>query len=433
MGQRSLWYAVAVLAGCVLGLILPAQAQRGGGGGGAVGTPISATYKGLTTNRAYQPLPTAEPGPAGADGQPTVITTRRPPIHVEPITEQIRRDYAGRGGAPLSTFYTKMLTIRGVLVVGSDKVSDWAFLEAAYTLDHVFRNSPKWVTDGFASTKVHLAIIADVEYTMDLPENANMGNGAYNDRRSRGLGGFPWCSCAEENLLNLPRDPYGGNGQQGSGENITIHEFTHTTGSMIRSIQRIAGTRADGAAAAPVGTPGRMGRGRDPEGSWGARMDAAFAKSTSPGGRLYLYNQEHGGQVYASNDWQEFWAEGAQAWFDNANPRNSGDLSVRDDVKTKDPDLAALLKEIYGDGEWRYIKTTAKKPDGTPLRPPADFEHLVGLDELRPQFPVFNFNNSPRIIAAATQGDGAAAGPARGGGRGRGTATAPTTTRPTGM
>jgi hypothetical protein len=423
MNYRKFCYAVAVLCGCVLGLSLPAQAQRGGGGG-AVGTPISATYKGLTTTRSYQPLPTTEPGPATQDG-PTLITTTNPPIQVAPISDQLRRDYR------LDPFYTKTLTIRGVVVVGSDKVSDWAFLEAAYTLDHQFMYSPKWVTDGFATSKVHLAILADVEYTMDLPENRNIGNGAYNDRRSRGLGGFPWCSCAEENLLNLRGDPYGGNGRQGSGENITIHEFSHTTGSMIRSIQRTAARGSATNIAARGGAPERMGRGRDPEGSWGARMDAAFAKSTSPGGRLYLYNQQNGGKVYASTDWQEFWAEGAQAWFDNANPRNSGGLSVRDDVTTKDPDLAALLKEIYGDGEWRYFKTTARKPDGTSLRPPAELAHLLGLDELRAQFPVFNYNNSPRIIGTASQGTNAA-GPIREP-RGADTSSPPADSRPTGQ
>jgi hypothetical protein len=406
MPRRNFWCAVTILLGCVLGLILPAHAQRGGR---AVGTPVSATYKGLTTTRSYQPLPTTAPGPA-TEGGPTLVTTC-PAIHVVPISDELRRAYR------IDPFYTKTLTIRGIVVMGSDKVSDWALLEAAYTLDHQFMNSPKWVIDGFASTRVRLSIIADVEYTMDLPENqepAMIAQGAYNDQRSRGLGGFPWCSCAEENLLNLRGDPYGGNGRQGSGENITIHEFSHTTGSMIRALQHPGGAAAGG---------GRSGRG-GAQGPWGTKMDAAYAKSTSAGGRLFAYNQANGGRVYASNDWQEFWAEGAQAWFDNANPRNSGGLSVRNDVKTKDPDLAELLTEVYGDGDWRYIKTTARKPDGTPLRPPSDMEHLLGLDAVRNQYPPFSYSNSPRIIAAAQSGGGT------GRGRGAGPATAPATSRP---
>ena len=46
---------------------------------------------------------------------------------------------------------------------------------------------------------------------------------------------------------------------------------------------------------------------------------------------------------------QEYWAEGAQCWFDCANPRNSGGASNRDELKAKDEPLAALLTEVYGD------------------------------------------------------------------------------------
>jgi hypothetical protein len=223
---------------------------------------------------------------------------------------------------------------------------------------------------------------------------------------------MPWCSCAEENLLNLRGDRYGGNGAQGSGENITIHEFSHTVASAIGAYQS-------------------QGTGRRNTGPFWTALRKALADSKAPGGRLEVYDRNRATPVYAATDEQEFWAEGAQAWFDNANPGNSGGLSVRDDVKTKEPELAALLNEIYGDGTWKYLKTTAKNPDGTPLRPLADLDHLVGLDALRSQIPAFNLNNSPRIIAAASQ-----PGAARSGRGGRGgttsrpavTASAPATT-----
>jgi hypothetical protein len=74
-------------------------------------------------------------------------------------------------------------------------------------------------------------------------------------------------------------------------------------------------------------------------------------------------------------------------------------LRTRDDVKKQDPQLAALLTEIYGDGPWRYHKTTAKNSDGTPMRSKDELTHLEGLDDVRMQFPVYNNRNSPRIIA----------------------------------
>ena len=282
----------------------------------------------------------------------------------------------------MDPFYKKTLTSAGVVIVGSDKVSDWAFLEAAYTLDHQLHDSPSWVRDSLTANKVRLAILAVVEYTMDLPENnrrpRSVSEAAFQDRRSRGLGGLPDCSCAEENLLNLRGDPYGGNGSPTAGENITIHEFSHTVASAIDRYQ------------------GRNGP------FWTA-LRKAFADAEAPGGRLAVFNQNRRSPVYASTDEQEYWAEGAQAWFDHAVPGNSGGLSVRDDVKQKDPELAALLQEIYGDGPWRYHKTTAKNADGTPMRSPADLAHLEGLDAVREQFPVYNVNNSARVIALARE------------------------------
>ncbi len=348
--------AVAGLAG----LILPAQAQPVAP---ARGTPVAPDYRGLKTLQTYQPLPSSD-------------ATNPGPIRVVPINDELRRSYH------IDPFYKKTLTCAGIVIVGSDKVSDWAFLEAAYTLDHQLHDSPAWVRDALTTNKVRLAILAVVEYTMDLPENnrrpRTVAEAAFQDRRSRGLGGLPDCSCAEENLLNLRGDPYGGNGAPDSGENITIHEFSHTVASAIGRTQ-----------------------GRD--GEFWTKLKKALADAKAPGGRLAVFNQGRATPVYASTDEQEFWAEGAQAWFDHANPNNSGGLRNRDDVKKQDPELAALLKEIYGDGSWRYHKTTAKNADGTPLRSKQELAHLDGLDAVRDEFPVYNNRNSPRIIALAQQ------------------------------
>ena len=352
---------------CPLGQAQPA--------GPVEGTPVPTNYQGLRTTRAYQPLPI---NVGGSNVNP-------PAVHVVAIDDDLRRNYR------INPFYKKTLTSAGVVIVGSDKVSDWAFLEAAYTLDHQLHDSPGWVRDALTTNKVRLAILAVVEYTMDLPENnrreRTTSQAAFQDRRSRGLGGLPDCSCAEENLLNLRGDPYGGDGSANSGENITIHEFSHTVASAIGRFQ-----------------------GRD--GAFWTALRKAFADAKAAGGRLAVFNQNRQRPVYASTDEQEYWAEGAQAWFDHANPNNSGGLKVRDDVKQKDPELAALLTEIYGDGPWRYHKTTAKNTDGTTMRPANELAHLEGLDSLRAQFPVYNVRNSPRVIALARENAARATEPA---------------------
>jgi alpha-glucosidase len=350
-------------------------------------------FVGVTTTNTYQPIE-----PKYEDGKAVPAD----PIRVSPISDEIYESYN------LDRHYKKMIKINGILIIGSQRVSDYALLEAAYTKDHTFRNSPKWVRDMFEPLKIRLAIISVVEFTMDLPENNRNGRNSaladavYQDNRSRGLGGLPTASCGEENLLNLRGDRYGGrDGLQGQGENITIHEFAHTTASAIRRVQ-----------------------GND--GPFWTNLRAALAAArfegddTKPPGRIFAWNRDHGrngqpGNVYGGTNEQEYWAEGAQAWFNNANPNNSGGITTREEVKEKDPPLAALLAEVYGDGEWRYIKTTATNPDGSPMRPAAELAHLAGID--RSKIPVFNNNNSPRVLAAAA--DPALARGGRGGGRGR--------------
>jgi hypothetical protein len=209
--------------------------------------------------------------------------------------------------------------------------------------------------EALLNSKVRMGIIAATEYTMDIPENQRpemLARAAYHDRRSRGLGGLPMATCGEENLLNLRGDPY-------TRENITLHEFAHTLASAIRRVNR----------------------------PWWDRLGEAYEQAKASG----TY-----GRSYAISNAQEYWAEGTQCWFDCANPRNAGGASTRDELKAKDPALAALLTEVWGDGPWRYVKTIN--------RPPQEISHLAGMD--RSSLPEFSFNNSPRIRAAATQPGG---------------------------
>jgi hypothetical protein len=52
---------------------------------------------------------------------------------------------------------------------------------------------------------------------------------------------------------------------------------------------------------------------------------------------------------------EEYWAEGTQAWFE-ATIRLDATSGVitRQQVKARDPGLAAVMTNVYGDGPWRY-------------------------------------------------------------------------------
>jgi hypothetical protein len=339
-----------VFAALAMGAGLAAYAQRR-----AQPATAPANYVGPTTTNTYQPLAAAsQPAPD--------------PIHVGPIPDALRRSYR------LNAFYTKTLTIRGIPIVASPKTSDYALLECAYTLDHMLQDSPPSVLRALTLAHVHVGIISVVEYTMDIPENQNRRNrdpaqAAYQDRRSRGLGGLPLATCAEENLLNLRSDPYG-------AEDITIHEFSHTVASAIR-----------------FATP-----------AWYQKLRDTYAQAMREG--LFAHS-------YSATNEQEYWAEGAQAWFDCAAQRKDATVHSgiwnRDQLKAYDPRLAALLAEVYGDRKWRYVKTTnvpVRVGDVTFTRTPAELAHLAGMN--RALFPAFSFENSPRIRAAATLPGGAA-------------------------
>jgi alpha-glucosidase len=317
----------------VLSLVLLARS-------GAPTSAASPTSR-PATDRSAVPVASPTYMPLAGDGPP-----RPAALSAGLIPDELRRAFN------IHPFYQRCVVVRGIPIIGSAKVSDFAFLECAWTLDHLL-DGRTMALDALRRAKVRVGILAVTQYTMDLPENQSprmVARAAFNDRRSRGLGGLPLATCAEENLLNLRGDPY-------ARENITIHEFAHTLASAI-------------ARANP---------------DWYRNKLAGAYERAAQGGTY--------GRSYAISTQQEYWAEGAQAWFDCANPRNSGGAATRAQLKEKDPALAELLTEVYGDGPWRYRRTTDK------ARSPADAAHLAGLDRL--QFPVFDFNKSPRIQAAA--------------------------------
>jgi hypothetical protein len=347
MPRRNIHCIAWIVPWCLFIAVSPAVAQTSPG---ASPTTAPADFKGITADRTYTPLPIVDS--AG-------VAATQPAIRVGPISEQLRRDYR------LNPFYTKTLTIDGIPIIGSDKVCDYAFLECAYTLDHMLMNSPRAVRDALISSRVRMGIIAAVEYTMDIPENQTRRNmaplqAAFQDRRSRGLGGLPLATCAEENLLNLRSDPY-------TAENITIHEFSHTVASSMGRVDR----------------------------AWYDHLRDIYNQAMSEG--LFASS-------YSATNEQEYWAEGAQAWFDCAAQRKDATVHSgiwnRDQLKAYDPRLAKLLADIYGDGPWRYVKTNGRAlrvGDAILTRTAEEMAHLAGLN--RDLIPAFSFENSPRVQA----------------------------------
>ncbi len=236
----------------------------------------------------------------------------------------------GKDGVP--AFYTQTAQAGGFPIVASAKVNPYALKEAVYLLDMMLAKRPD-VRTAMIQSGARLCIMACTEYTTDLPEFARLGRIGESefsgvaakdfwDARARGLGGSehdPYCSCAEENLLGYPGDPY-------STENILIHEFAHNI--HLRGMNNV-----------------------DP--TFDARLRATYDAAMKTG----LW---HG--KYASVNHCEYFAEGVQSWFDDnrENDHDHNHVNTRAELLEYDPGLAAMCREVFGDTVLKYTKPATR-------------------------------------------------------------------------
>jgi len=263
-----------------------------------------------------------------------------PVVHSPPPAEVIQR-------FGLDPVYAICTMVGELPIVSSDRVDERAHLEAAWLIGRMLAHRPE-VIDAVGGSGTRFVIMATTEMTTDVPEHADLVPPAYWDKRARGLGATdvrPAVSCGEENLLQYPGDPYG-------AENILIHEFAHAIHEM--------GMRAV-----------------DP--TFDDRLRDAFNAAMDEG----LWDG-----VYASTNRMEYWAEGAQSWFDTnrENDAQHNHVNTREEIRAYDPRLAVLLEEVFGDLEWRYVPPRRRLGEG----------HLAGWDPS--SSPVFAW--PPEVSAA---------------------------------
>ncbi|MES2920798.1 MAG: beta-L-arabinofuranosidase domain-containing protein [Verrucomicrobiota bacterium] len=242
---------------------------------------------------------------------------------VKPVPDALREKFH------LAPFYQKHLDLGGLPILGSEKVSNYAMREAAWIVRQMLIAHPE-IADSLKASGVRIVVMAYNEYTTDVPEQADWKPKDHWDRRARGMGG-DISSCGEENLLCYPNDPY-------STENILVHEFAHTIHGY--GLKKLI-----------------------PD--FNERLKNAFEKAKEKG----LWKN-----TYALTNEHEYWAEAVQDWFDNnrQNDAQHNHIHTRAQLLEYDPGVAALCREVFGDGEWRY-----KKPME---RPAQQRSHLEGFD-----------------------------------------------------
>ena len=112
----------------------------------------------------------------------------------------------------LSPFYKQYINADGLAIVGSERVSSQALLEAAWIVNHMLAGRDD-IRQAIVKQKVRLAVMAATEFTTDIPEHSDLKPPEYWNKRARGLGATaarPAVSCAAENLLCYKGDPYHG-------------------------------------------------------------------------------------------------------------------------------------------------------------------------------------------------------------------------------
>jgi alpha-glucosidase len=213
-------------------------------------------------------------------------------------------------------FYKKHLDYKGFSILSSAKVSDAALLEARYLIDKLLGERED-VLQAMIQANCRFMVMAPTEMTTDVPEQRHMKNDPKTnwDQRARGLGG-KLSSCGEENLLNLKGDRY-------KQENILIHEFNHAIHQQgLRTV--------------------------DP--TFNKRLKAAYEKAKAAG----LWKG-----TYVMENPAEYWAEAAQAYFDCMRPQFGA--NTREKLQKYDPDLFALVDEVYKQSKFRYVRYDQRK------------------------------------------------------------------------
>lgn len=144
-----------------------------------------------------------------------------------------------------TTFYKKYADASGYPILGSANVSDAAIAIVRDQVNYMLGNRPD-VRDTMIAHGGRVVVMAETEYTMDVPEQrrwtvpkyldprltpqeragyyapgglGSMTAQAYWNARARGMGGT-LTTCAEENVLGFYGTRYW-------GTNICVHEFSH--------------------------------------------------------------------------------------------------------------------------------------------------------------------------------------------------------------
>ena len=320
------------------------------------------------------------------------------PFHVTTVSPEQAKEYKLD-----AKFYKKGTLVQDILIATSERVSDFAHLEAAYLLDTVMSHLPPPIAQRIRDKKVLCVLVGHAELQSDVPQWATDKTGAeldFYNWRGRGelteFDGRPTFLFSEEDVMEYP----GGMDL----ESVLIHEFAHvidgvgfdkTLQDRLHTAFQHAmdkGLYMDGYAAQKF----RRVTSVEPVGLLDALVNAfpaqprAFLTQCLDGSDILVNGQPSRADVKVTRDdkvlivfggpkqtyWAlnkaEYWAEGVQAWYDTCRTmdHDHNHIHNRDQLKAYDPELAKLIADVLGDSPWRFVSPRTRAGTG----------HLAGYD-----------------------------------------------------
>ena len=279
-----------------------------------------------------QPRPFVAPALPGDRPKPIVddylsyVVTAPPPE----IVERFKLD---------TSFYKKYADANGYPILGSARVSDAALAIVRDQVNYMLSSRPD-VRDTMVAHGARIVVMAETEYTMDVPEQrrwvvpkyldprltpqeraryyepgglGSMTAEGYWNPRARGMGGT-LTTCAEENVLGFYRTRYW-------GTNICVHEFSH------------------GIMGAGIGNV-------DPQ--WFQDIVDAYKHAKAACLRT--------ADGYGGNTFNEYWAVGVEWYVGNGGKERAG-------LEAEDPRLYELISRLIPEN--RYLPVRANVANRT--------------------------------------------------------------------
>lgn len=219
--------------------------------------------------------------------------------------------------SPLDSWYKKYVSCDGLPVVSSGAVSDEALLQACYIAREMLRKHPE-AREEMIKCHFRIGVVGYKENITDLPECSVMPiwwPGTDWNARGRGYGAtlaLPVMSIGEENLVKIPNFQ-----ERYWSESIMVHEFAHNVDFAMRRVDQ----------------------------KFKSDLESAFMKAKNEG----LWKD-----TYSMSNSEEYFAEGAQAWYDTCRmevPALSGNgkmkIKTRAELKVYDPRLYEICSYTF--------------------------------------------------------------------------------------